>query len=151
MPSDLIRDSFFGHCCRLLTGGAVFQYPEEKDPTYWLRYINVDKSRHMARHGRPTAPPLDSDDDDVERKKEAVVVKETSDGAIIESSTRADGDVDGDDGETGGSFRGREEKIVDWDGPDDPEVSDPTGYPTTIPHGERLIVMIPRTSNTNTR
>lgn len=115
MPSDLIRDSFFGHLCRLFTGGRVFRYPEEKDPSYWLRYINEDKSRHMAQHGRPTAPGADDDDSSSDEEKKTVV-KETSDGGIFESYTYAAPDI-----ELGP--RGREEKIVDWDGPDDPEVS----------------------------
>lgn len=114
MPADLIRDSFFGHVCRLLTGGKVFQYPEEKDPSYWLRYINEDKSLHMAHHGRPT-PPMDAEEEE-KKKEETTVVKETADGGIIETSTSAAVDI-----ELGP--RGRVEKIVDWDGPDDPEVS----------------------------
>lgn len=85
----------------------MFQYPEEKDPSYWLRYINEDKSRHMAEHGRPM-PPME-----IEKK---TIVKETSEGAIVESCTAAAPDI-----ELG--LQGREEKIVDWDGPDDPEVS----------------------------
>lgn len=133
MPADIFRDAFFGHVCRLLTGGKVFQYPEEKDPSYWLRYINEDKSRHMAQHGRPRGGG-GSDDNDAaedEEKKEATVLKETADGGIIESSSSAAPDI-----ELGP--QGRVEKIVDWDGPDDPEVRKKNTIPPPPPKASKV-------------
>lgn len=75
----------------------------------------------MAERGRPM-PPMD----DVEKKTQ--IMKKTSEGAINETTSTSAAMSDGMDGggdlEMGGvGPQGREEKIVDWDGPDDPEVS----------------------------
>ncbi|KAI3397187.1 hypothetical protein diail_11161 [Diaporthe ilicicola] len=53
---DIIRDSFFGQCCRIATNGRVFKYPEEIDPSVWHRYINDEKSANMGRHGQSQTP-----------------------------------------------------------------------------------------------
>lgn len=67
-------------------------------------------------------PPID----DVEKKTQ--IMKKTSEGAINEttstSAAMSDGMDGGDDLEMGGvGPQGGEEKIVDWDRPDDLEVS----------------------------
>ena len=54
--SDLIRDSVFGQLVRLATGGKVFQYPDETDPSIRERYINKEKSANLARYGTAEAP-----------------------------------------------------------------------------------------------
>ena len=56
MVADLIRDSPFGHIVRLVTRKKCFQYPEEKDPSLWKKYVNQEKSGYVAHHG-DTSPP----------------------------------------------------------------------------------------------
>ncbi|EXJ68716.1 uncharacterized protein A1O5_08510 [Cladophialophora psammophila CBS 110553] len=53
---DLFRDTVVGQILRLVTGRRILQYPEERDPSIWQRYLNVEKSANMAIHGS-TAPP----------------------------------------------------------------------------------------------
>ncbi|OJJ41816.1 hypothetical protein ASPWEDRAFT_167815 [Aspergillus wentii DTO 134E9] len=62
--TTLIQDSIAGHLVRLLTHGRVFQYAEEKDPSLWQRYINLEKSSRMAYHGRVDSIDSPEDDDD---------------------------------------------------------------------------------------
>ncbi|KAI3395963.1 hypothetical protein diail_602 [Diaporthe ilicicola] len=42
MVIAILRDSFFGVLCRLLTGGGVFKYPEELQPSIWKHYLADD-------------------------------------------------------------------------------------------------------------
>ena len=49
--TEMIRDTAFGHILRLVTGGRVLQYEEDKDPSVWKRYIDKEKSGRMAHHG----------------------------------------------------------------------------------------------------
>lgn len=42
MVIAILRDSFFGWCCRFITGGRVFKYPEEVHPTIWQHYLADD-------------------------------------------------------------------------------------------------------------
>ncbi|KAL6718125.1 GTPase-activating protein [Lecanora helva] len=51
--TELIRDTVFGHFVRLVTGGKVLQYAEEKDDRLWKHYINRDQTRNMAIYGNP--------------------------------------------------------------------------------------------------
>lgn len=54
--ADLIRDSAFGHCVRLVTKGKYLQYPEEQDADIWKKYVSHEKSGYAAYHGH-TQPP----------------------------------------------------------------------------------------------
>jgi len=47
---ELIRDSAFGHCVRLVTRGKYLQYPEERDPEIWKKYVSHEKSGYAAYH-----------------------------------------------------------------------------------------------------
>lgn len=62
MVADLIRDSPFGHIVRLVTRNKVFQYPEERDPELWKKYVHEEKSGYMAHHGTAEAPEEESQD-----------------------------------------------------------------------------------------
>lgn len=48
---QLMRDTTLGELLRLASGGRVFHYAEERDPSLWKRYIDVEKSGRMAHHG----------------------------------------------------------------------------------------------------
>ncbi|PWY84823.1 MFS general substrate transporter [Aspergillus heteromorphus CBS 117.55] len=55
--STLIQDSIAGHALRLLSRGRLFRYAEEKDPSLWRRFVNLDKSGRMAETGHPGPEP----------------------------------------------------------------------------------------------
>ena len=54
--SELFRDTVAGQFLRLVTGKRILQYPEERDPSIWERYLNVEKSANMALHGSTSRP-----------------------------------------------------------------------------------------------
>lgn len=101
--SDLIRDSFFGHTIRLISNGRVLHYPEELDPSIWQRYINEKKSANMAMYGKTEIPESES--------------KDTPRDSKSPSLSSGNGDNRPVDAE-----KGRDVYLVDWYGPDDPEV-----------------------------
>ncbi|KAK2626858.1 hypothetical protein QTJ16_004033 [Diplocarpon rosae] len=49
--AELVRDTAFGKCLRLLSGGRAMQYEEERDFSLWERYVDAEKSGRMAHHG----------------------------------------------------------------------------------------------------
>lgn len=49
--AELIRDTTLGKLLRLITGGKVMRYAEERDSELWKRYLNTEKSGRMAHHG----------------------------------------------------------------------------------------------------
>ncbi len=54
--AELFRDTVAGHLLRLVTGRRILQYPEERDPSIWEKYLNVQKSANMALHGSTSRP-----------------------------------------------------------------------------------------------
>jgi DHA1 family multidrug resistance protein-like MFS transporter len=58
----LIQDSVVGHAIRILTKGRFFKYAEEKDPSLWQRYINLEKSGQMAYRGRIAGDEIPDED-----------------------------------------------------------------------------------------
>ncbi|KIW63707.1 hypothetical protein PV04_08690 [Phialophora macrospora] len=54
--AELFRDTVAGQFLRLVTGRRILQYPEERDPSIWQRYLNVEKSANMALHGSTSRP-----------------------------------------------------------------------------------------------
>ena len=136
MVADLIRDSAFGHIVRLVSGNKLFQYPEEHDPTLANRYYNVEKTRNIARYGQVTRPD-DADDDDNEKKRHPSDSEEASrmpsgaqtpmNGAANDTDSAMttvplEAQVSNVVGAKVDPEKGRDLTVVDWDGPDDPEV-----------------------------
>jgi MFS transporter, DHA1 family, multidrug resistance protein len=120
---DLVRDTFFSRCVRLATGGRLFKYPEEVDSSIWKRYIDVEKSTHMARHGQPSPP------DNTQKEEEQATPPRPED-----SRTSSATEVNPDHNETHDALfnghsrhvdpeKGKDSYIVSWYGDDDPEVS----------------------------
>ncbi|OCT44444.1 Caffeine resistance protein 5 [Cladophialophora carrionii] len=54
--AELFRDTVVGQLLRLVTGRRILKYPEERDPSIWQRYLNVEKSSNMALHGSTSRP-----------------------------------------------------------------------------------------------
>ena len=61
---ELVRDTVFGHFLRLVTGGRVLPYEEDRDPSLWKRYIDVEKSGRMAHHGHTEDEEEDEEEAD---------------------------------------------------------------------------------------
>ncbi|EUC44607.1 hypothetical protein COCMIDRAFT_97777 [Bipolaris oryzae ATCC 44560] len=125
MWADLIRDSAFGHCVRLITKRKYLQYPEEKDPEYWKRYVNQEKSGNAAYHGS-TQPPENANEVPELAHPRSVRSRQESDVSDESKSTLGNG-VNEPSGVRVDPEKGRDYHVVDWDGPDDPQ--NPRNWP----------------------
>lgn len=118
MVADLIRDSPFGHIVRLVTRNKYFQYPEEKDAELWKKYVNQEKSGYVAHHG-DTSPP----EEDVEELREARGVRERE--ASEDAQTEVGDEYNHASGVKIDQEKGKDQHVIDWYGPDDPQVCSP--------------------------
>ncbi|TPR01337.1 Sugar (and other) transporter family protein [Aspergillus niger] len=113
--SCLIQDSVFGQFIRLVSRGRYFRFEEQKDPSLWQQYINLDKSGCMAYTGRPDA--------------DEVPEPERFSAADTESMTRVPSTAWSHNGRryqgiTGAAIdpeKGRDVTIIDWWDDHDPE------------------------------
>lgn len=70
MPfADLIRDTAFGQIVRVITRRKFLQYPEEKDPELWKKWVSEEKSGNAARYGAVEPPAEEEDDEKSEYEK----------------------------------------------------------------------------------
>ncbi|KAH4860702.1 hypothetical protein HBH70_148270 [Parastagonospora nodorum] len=117
MVADLIRDSPFGHIVRLVTRNKVFQYPEERDPEVWKKYVHQEKSGYMAHHGTTDPPEEESEE---LQNAQGVRAREhnSSDSA---SRTQVGDGFNEASGVKVDPEKGRDRHVVDWYGPDDPQ------------------------------
>ena len=100
--SELLRDTAFSHCLRLVTRGKGFRYPEEVDPSLWKKYVHAEKSASTADRGQPASPSARSSATEVE-----------PDARLANDEPNRPVDPE----------KGGDPYIVDWYGPSDPEVS----------------------------
>lgn len=121
---ELIRDTIFSHTLRLMTGGKVFKYPEEEDSSLWKKYVHTEKSANMAKYGQ-VQPPEDS-----EQQARESQTRSSSSSTVV-PSRRSEG-VNGASGQTIDKEKGKDVYVVDWYGPDDPEVSSPSLFGCTM-------------------
>lgn len=123
----LIRDSFFGHLIRLSTNGRVFQYPEELDPSIWQRYINEEKSANLAAYGKTEVDDSDAKDsprDSGSPTRTLFSENDTSPSQGVGAQHDQHVPLHNGDGSRRqvDAEKGRDVYLVDWYGPDDPEV-----------------------------
>ncbi|KAJ4350693.1 GTPase-activating protein [Ascochyta clinopodiicola] len=114
MVADLIRDSPFGHIVRLVTRNKCFQYPEEKDPSLWKKYVNQEKSGYVAHHGN-TSPP----EEEVEELQNARGVRDRE--GSESSNTEIGDEYNHASGVRIDQEKGKDQHVIDWFGPDDPQ------------------------------
>lgn len=57
MVIAILRDSFFGWCCRFITGGRVFKYPEEIQSSIWQHYL-ADDDPYLSTIGVALTSPI---------------------------------------------------------------------------------------------
>ncbi len=96
-----LRDTQFGHLLRFLSGNKLFRYPDEIDPSLWKKSLQRDTTSTSTRSGKQTnasAQDLDTQNGDLQDRSGTHVVED-----------------------------GKDIYLVDWYGPDDPEVSAPVG------------------------
>ncbi|OJD37767.1 multidrug resistance protein [Diplodia corticola] len=112
---DLIQESIFGQTARLLTRGKFLQYPEERDPSLWKRYIDPGRSGGQALQAASLssrrAPNGESDE---ESKRSVDVEKEGIDSDTTSPDGRNQAGADAD------AENGKDTLLVTWYGPDDP-------------------------------
>ncbi len=122
---ELFRDTVVGQLLRLATGNRILQYPEERDPSLWERYLNAEKSANMAVHGSTATPSeqrVQISNGQPPMNKETEILPEDA------SSSNSDATVENDDalvntlsGQRIDPEKGRDAHIVDWYGPEDPD------------------------------
>jgi hypothetical protein len=133
---ETLRDTVFGQLLRLIFGPNILPYPEELDPTIWRKYVHVEKSGWMAHHG--TAQPhnylideLQGQQIDEESKGQKTQEKvEESNAATPQTASRAPSTsansetqlVTDINGIVVNPEKGKDIYVVDWSGPDDPQV-----------------------------
>ena len=130
--TDLFRDTVVGKALRLASRGKLYPFVEEQDPSLWQRYVHQGKTQEMASHGRllEDHEKKDVSGGSVGLEKENCVPgptpasHETSrmrfskgDGRRLEPSRKENAMGHHIDPE-----KGRDVNIVEWYGPDDPEV-----------------------------
>ena len=55
--TELIRDTVFGHFVRIVSGGKILPYAEDRDPSLWRRYVHDEKTQRMAHHAHTDEQP----------------------------------------------------------------------------------------------
>lgn len=129
--SGLFRDTFFGHVLRYISGQRLLPYEEDKDPSIWQKYVHKEKTARIARQGH-------TGEGGVDEEKDADTAGPDSAG-----TGSPNGDQDGTHNEVSGvkvdPEKGKDVNIIDWFGPDDPEVI----YPQNV----RWIVADPSLQN----
>lgn len=124
MPvGHLIRDTAFGQLLRLVTKNRVLQYPEEQDPEHWKNYLNQEKSGYIAHHGT-TDPPEDDDTRQQLQSARGLRDREAEDDRPAEprDSTVTGTTMNDASGVMVDQEKGRDKNLIDWYGPEDPEV-----------------------------
>lgn len=118
MVADLIRDSPFGHIVRAVTKNKVFQYPEEKDPELWKKYVHEEKSGHVAYHGRTEAP---EDRENIEELNNARGISQREQNSRSSSQTQVGEEYNEASGVRVDKEKGKDLNVIDWYGDDDPQ------------------------------
>lgn len=133
MVADLIRDSPFGHIVRLVTRNKVFQYPEERDPNLWKKYVHEEKSGYMARYGQTTLPEGESTEG-----HEGLQGIRTREGNGNDSETSSRTHVPDGHNEASGHpidpEKGKDKHVIDWYGGDDPQVCSVECWTRHVPY-----------------
>ena len=116
------RDTAFGQMARLLSGDKLFRYPDEIDLSLWEKSF----SRGSPLTSSPQQEQADADCSTKESDMHDLDSRHLSANPVVEDS--------------------QEVCLVDWYGPDDPEVSAPKWFPrgqdnvshTKIPESTKL-------------
>lgn len=112
--TTLIQDSIAGHAFRILSNGRFFKYAEERDPSLWKRFTNIEKSGRMAYHGRTDSTDIpDGDTFDMDWPVSQIPSRAWSNGSRrFQGLTGVRIDPE----------KGKDVHLVDWWDENDPEV-----------------------------
>lgn len=102
------RNTQFGHLVRFLSGNKLFRCPDEIDPSLWKKSLQRDATSISTRSGKQSGGSEKS--------------KDPNDST--HASTKG---FDAQDVNLQDQSVGKDIYLVDWYGPDDPEVSAPIG------------------------
>lgn len=145
--SDLFRDTIFGQLLRLIYGKRILQYPEEKDPSTWQKYVNIEKSQNLMLTGDATTLL----DDQRAAQQSCGSEKETPEqhqgvsgsnseetqnvtpNPLSTSSSATELDRIPDSVNRKDPEKGYDRHVIDWYGPDDPDVQFPQLTSTSAP------------------
>lgn len=124
--SDLFRDTAFGQIVRWVTKNKVFQYPEERDPEIWTRYLDAQKSANAAKFGQ-TEKPEEGEDakvgQDVDKDEAQNALPEAGQrtpNSRSSSRTQVGDDVNAVSGTKVDQEKGKDLHVIGWYGDDDP-------------------------------
>lgn len=122
--TELIRDTILGHALRLLSGGKLLPYEEDRDPSLWRRYVDKEASRRMAHHGHTgeaekNGAVRNSNDDSSQTQQNIGIPRHSSDTQVNGQAQRG---ANSTSGITIDPEMGRDVTIVTWFTDNDPEV-----------------------------
>lgn len=106
-----IRDTQFGHLTRYLSGNTLLQYPDETDPSLYLTAVSSKTERLQCESSDPSNDLAGLHEADIEEPNTATY-------NIVNTELIDVGKV----GEVCHGIDGQASFLVDWYGPDDPEV-----------------------------
>ena len=111
---ELIRDTVFGHLVRIVSGGKILPFAEDRDPSLWRRYVHDEKTQRMAHHGHTEEQPEEERQEGA-RRSSSGRTSTTRAGNEDEMRTNALGHkVDPE--------QGKDTAVVGWYSDHDPEV-----------------------------
>ncbi|KAI9839881.1 MAG: hypothetical protein M1819_000073 [Sarea resinae] len=121
--TELIRDTVFGHLLRLLSGGRLLPYAEDRDPALWKKYVNEEASGRLAHHGHLERHGTESDTEDRPIEGIGIAKREENGLPLADSSPSDSSDLAFNEasGVKVDPEKGKDYNVVDWFGPDDPE------------------------------
>lgn len=123
--TELIRDTVLGHLLRFVSGKRLLKYQEEADPSLWKRYVDAGKSGNMATYGQ-TMPPESEETEKEEVKPEdgeRPQLRTNRTGSSTSTQVMDEVDINAPSGKKVDPEKGKDIHVVDWWGPNDPEVS----------------------------
>jgi len=126
MAPDIIRDSFFGHLLRIVFRNRILRYPEERDAALAGRYYHYEKSSNMAKYGQTTVP-RDEEKSSASSSERKIASPSEGNSELNVPNPKANHD-ERDENVSNiaktpvDSEKGRDVTVIDWDGPNDPEV-----------------------------
>ena len=63
LADEEILGTVLGHSLRLASGGKIFPYMEDRDPSLWAKYVDKEKSGRMAHHGNTAPEEMEKNED----------------------------------------------------------------------------------------
>ena len=113
--AELIRDTAFGHLLRFVSRGKLLKYAEEADPSLWEKYLDKEKSGHLADHGDTN--PREEDDEEKDDQQTGDDAEKRRDDA----SSDDENNINEPSGVKVDPEKGRDKHVISWWGEHDTE------------------------------